>query len=99
MIMAYAVAATWLAKPGQEAVVESALQSLAPLSRQEPGCRAYIVCRSQEEPRQFELFEVYDDEDAYLAHGASAHFQEFALGQGIPALEDRHRKFFDVLDV
>ena len=45
----------------------------------------------------FRLFEIYDDEEAYGAHGASAHFKEFALEQAIPVLADRERAFFETI--
>jgi quinol monooxygenase YgiN len=81
------------------AVVFDALRRLAPPSREEPGCSFYQVYRDPAEPRVFHLFEIYDDEDAVAAHGASAHFQEWAVGQAIPALEKREREFFETVDV
>ena len=45
----------------------------------------------------FRLFEIYADEAAYAAHGASAHFAEFALGQAIPVLANRERAFFETI--
>lgn len=93
----YGLIARWTAKPGQEDVVVEALADLASASRAEPGCRAYFVCRSLDDPRVFELFEVYDDEDAYRAHAESEHFRRHAIERGIPALESRERRFFEVL--
>ncbi len=44
------------------------------------------------------FFEIYDDEDAFAAHGQSAHFQEWGFGVAIPELHERVREFFVTLD-
>ena len=96
--MAYVVAATWTAKPGSEDVVLQALKELTPPSREEPGCRFYQAYRDPEEPLVFRLFEIYDDEAAYQAHGASEHFKRIGLERAIPVLESRERAFFETID-
>lgn len=96
--MGYVVLATWTAKQGAEGVVREALAELAPLSRQEPGCRFYQPYQDPAEPRVFHIFELYDDEDAYKAHGESDHFQRLGLGKAIPVLERRERSFYQTLD-
>ncbi|XVX19787.1 putative quinol monooxygenase [Actinomycetota bacterium] len=96
--MAYVVTANWTAQPGSEDVVLDAIRQLTPLSRQEPGNRFYQAYQDPEEPGVFRLFEIYDDEDAYRAHGESAHFQEFAVGQAIPVLDKRERAFYTTID-
>jgi len=95
--MAYVVSATWTAQPGQEGVVLDAIEKLTPVSREEPGNRFYQAYRDPAEPGIFRLFEIYDDEDAYAAHGASDHFQQYALGQAIPVLATRERAFFQTI--
>ena len=45
----------------------------------------------------FRLFEIYADEAAYAAHGASDHFKEFALEQAIPVLANRERAFYETI--
>jgi hypothetical protein len=37
--------------------------------------------------------------EAVEAHGASEHFQRYALGTAIPALDSRERQFFETVDV
>lgn len=96
--MAYVVAATWVARDGEEDTVLDAIKKLAPASRNEPGNRYYQATRDPDDPRVFFLFEIYDDEDAYKAHGASEHFEKYGFGQAIPALESRERKFFETID-
>ena len=96
--MAVVLRATWTANEGSEEIVLDALAELSPLSRGEPGCRFYQAYRDPAEPRVFHIFEIYDDEAAVEAHGASDHFGTYALGQAIPALESRERAFYETID-
>jgi quinol monooxygenase YgiN len=95
--VAYVVTATWTAQPGKEDVVRDAIEKLTPPSRQEPGNRFYQAYRDPAEPRVFRLFEIYDDEDAYAAHGGSEHFTQYGHGQAIPVLESRERAFYETI--
>ena len=95
--MAYVVSATWTAQPGQEGIVLDAIEKLTPPSREEPGNSFYQAFQDPAEPGIFRLFEIYDDEEAYAAHGASDHFQQYALGQAIPVLAARERAFFQTI--
>ena len=95
--MAYVVSATWTAEPGQEAVVLDAIEKLTPPSREEPGNRFYQAYQDPAEPGVFRLFEIYDDEAAYAAHGASEHFAKWALGQAVPVLAKRERAFYTTI--
>jgi quinol monooxygenase YgiN len=97
--MGYVVRATWVAKEGAEDAVLESLHELASASRAEPGCRFYQAYRAPGDARTFHLFEIYDDEDAYAAHGASDHFRRHALERAIPLLESRERAFFETLDL
>lgn len=96
--MAYVCSATWTAKPGEEQTVRDALENLSPASRAEPGNLYYQAYQSPDEPNVFRIFEVYVDEDAFAAHATYPHFQEWALGRAIPALETRQRDFFHTMD-
>jgi quinol monooxygenase YgiN len=95
--MAYVVSATWTAEPGKEAIVLDAIEKLTPPSRLEPGNRFYQAYQDPAEPSVFRLFEIYDDEAAYTAHGASEHFAEYALNQAIPVLATRQRAFYETI--
>ncbi|MEV6346209.1 putative quinol monooxygenase [Actinoplanes sp. NPDC051851] len=97
--MGYVVRAVWTANEGSEEIVLDALRELAPPSREEPGNQFYQAYQDPEQPRVFHLFEIYDDEEAYKAHGESEHFQRLAFGKAIPVLEKRERAFFQTLDV
>ena len=95
--MAYVVSATWTAQPGQEGVVLDAIERLTPPSREEAGNRFYQAYHDPDEPGIFRLFEIYADEEAYAAHGASDHFKQYALEQAIPVLATRERAFFQTI--
>jgi quinol monooxygenase YgiN len=96
--MAYVVVARWTARAGNEEGVGQALGKLTAPSRAEPGCRAYQPLQSLEDPREFLIYEEYDDEAAYDAHASSEHFQRYALEEGIPLLESRGRSYYATLD-
>jgi len=96
--MGYVVTALWECAPGHEDVVRDAVDRLTPLSRAEPGNRYYQAYQDPAEPTVFRLFEVYDDEAAYAAHGSSDHFATYGFGQAIPVLVRRERAFFHTLD-
>jgi quinol monooxygenase YgiN len=70
------LAVTWIAHEGQEHEMLQAFQRLAAASRQEPGCRMYVVHQHREDKRTFFVYEQYDDDSALQAHRDSPHFQE-----------------------
>ncbi len=71
------LAVTYVIRAGHEAEAENYLRELISASRQEPGCRAYDVNRSTDDPRVFLIYERYDDEAALEAHRATPHFERF----------------------
>ncbi len=95
--MGYVVAALWECEAGHEDVVRDAVEKLTPPSRAEPGNQYYQAYQDPEAPTVFRLFEVYDDEAAYAAHGASEHFATYGLGQAVPLLVRRERAFYQTL--
>jgi len=95
--MGFVLVAKWTAKEGQGDAVQDALERLAVPSRDEPGCRFYQPCRDPENPDAFLIFEIYDDQAAFEAHGASEHFQEIAVGGAFDLLESRERTFYETL--
>jgi quinol monooxygenase YgiN len=96
--MALVLIARWVAREGEEEKVEAALRKLTEPSRAEPGCLAYQPCRERDDPRRFLVFEVYRDDEALAAHGASEHFQRHGLGEGIPLLESRERTLYETIE-
>jgi quinol monooxygenase YgiN len=95
--MAYVVTAKWTAKEGEEGTVLDAIEKLIPASRAEPGNLFYQPNRDPEDPRVF-FFEIYENEGAYKAHGASEHFEKYGFGQAIPVLKSRERTFFETIE-
>lgn len=93
----YVVIARWVAREGEEADVERVLKTMAPLSREEPGCQEFTVLRSNDEPRTYLLYEVYDDEASFLAHRETEHFKKHVLGDGIARLEARTFAHYDIV--
>lgn len=93
--MAYVVVAKWTAKPGEEEAVATALAQLIEPSRAEPGNLLYAVNRDPSRPGSFLLYEQYEDEEAYAAHGASPHFQEHAVGFAFDRLAAREREYYE----
>jgi quinol monooxygenase YgiN len=96
--MAYVVTAKWTAREGEEERVLAAIKRLIGPSRAEPGCRFYQPNRDLEDHRVFFFYEIYDDQDAYRAHGESDHFKEHGFGDAIPRLESRERVFYETID-
>lgn len=96
--MGFVVTATWTARQGEGAAVRAAIERLIEPSRAEPGCRFYQPNSDPDDPNVFFFYEIYDDEDAYKAHGESEHFQQIGFGEAIPLLETRERKFFATID-
>jgi quinol monooxygenase YgiN len=96
--MGYVVTAKWTAKEGEEDNVLAAIEQLLEPSRAEPGSRFYQPSRDPDDPRVFFFYEIYDDEDAYKAHGESEHFQRLGFNDAIPRLESRERSFYVTID-
>ena len=97
--MAFVVIAKWTAKEGEESAVAEAVSKLAGPSRQEPGNRLYLVHRDPNDTRVFFFYEQYRDEAGYEAHTASEHFRRYGVGEALPRMESRERKFYETWDV
>lgn len=95
--MAFVLVAKWTARKGEGDRIGALLSELAGHSRDEPGCRFYQPCRDAENRDAFLIFEIYDDEAAFQAHGASTHFQAIAAGQAFDLLESRERTFYETI--
>jgi len=77
-------------KAGKEQEFETTMKAIVPQVRQEPGNRAYTMCRSKENPRLFLFFEEYVDQAAIEAH--RQHLKELGVDlttflDGAPVLE------------
>jgi quinol monooxygenase YgiN len=94
----YVVTAKWTAKKGEAERVLAAIEQLLEPSRAEPGNRFYQPNSDPENPDVFFFYEIYDDEEAYKAHGDSEHFKRFGFDLAIPLLEGRERWFYTTID-
>lgn len=55
-------------KAGREQEFETTMKGIVPKVRAEAGNRAYVMCRSKDNPRLFFFFEEYVDQAAIDAH-------------------------------
>ena len=81
---------------GDDVASVLALHRLATVA--EPGCRAFVVNRSQDDGDRFVLYEQYDDEAAFEAHRGSPHFKRYIEGQVVPLLAKRSWERFAVVE-
>lgn len=88
--MSYTSCVMYVVKAGEEQRFLEAVAQLARETRLEPGCLEYRFHRDVKDSRKFFLYELYADEQAYLAHQATAHFDKWAKGV-IPAFLDDRR--------
>jgi quinol monooxygenase YgiN len=86
------LAVTYTFQPGKEEEALGYLRELIPASREEPGCRMYVVHRGKDDPQRFFIYEQYDDEAAFEAHKNSPHFQRYGMNglRTIMATRDAH---------
>ena len=82
-------------KAGHEDEVIGYFQKLQEQTRREPGCIAYVIQRSRENPRAFLAYEQYTDQAALDAHRASPHFKEYGTNGFYRFIEERRAEFFD----
>lgn len=97
--MAFVVAATWKAKPGEEKRVEEVIRTMTPLSRAEEKNLFYQAQVSPADPQTFFLYEQYVDEAGYEEHKASPHFQKHVFGYILDYLESRQVQTYETIDV
>ncbi|OIR04149.1 autoinducer-2 (AI-2) modifying protein LsrG [mine drainage metagenome] len=96
--MAFVVAATWKAKPGEEERIREVIRLMTPLSRKEPGNLSYQAQVSSRDPAKFFLYEQYTDAQAYEDHKASEYFQTHVAGYAIQYLESREVEIYETIE-
>ena len=75
-----------VAKPDSVAALRTLLETLLAPTRQEAGCRRYILLQNQQEPTGFTFVEEWVDAAAIDNHMKSAHLQQaFAQAAGLLA--------------
>ena len=93
-----AVIAQYRTKPGQGDAVATVLALHHAATVAEPGCRAFVVNRSQDDGDRFVLYEQYDDEAAFQVHRDSPQFKRYIEGQVVPLLAERSWERFAVVE-
>lgn len=74
-------------KEGKDSEALEAMRTMAQrVQDKEPGCLAYVSHRSSAEPSEIVFYEVYENDAALGAHGASEHMQTFR--QSLPDIVD-----------
>jgi quinol monooxygenase YgiN len=74
---------------GDQERLRPAMEAVVKASRAEPGCLAYSYGFDLMEPDIIRVFEVYRDEEALKAHGASEHFKRWREISGHYPREER----------
>jgi len=93
--MAATLIARYYVQPGKAELVESALARMAEaVAADEPACLLYNANVSVDDPNVYCLYEVYQDDDALVAHRETPHFKEIIEGIIVPALERREREVY-----
>jgi len=92
-----AVAAMWEAREGEADAVADILARFAPMARQEPGMKLFLVHRGVANRDQFLFYELFEDDAAFAAHQQTEHFRALILGEGVPRLTKRERVQYAVL--
>lgn len=70
-------------KPGREEAFKSLIGSIRDATRAEPGCRAYKLNQSLDDPTSFTFVEKWESEAAMAGHLGAPHVQAI-----LPALQD-----------
>lgn len=70
----------FIAQPGRGDALAAHLIESADLAQAEPGTELWIVHRSPDDPNVVWVYEVYSDDDARVAHEASAEYQRAREG-------------------
>ena len=55
----------------------------------------YTTHVDPENPREFFIYEKYEDAAGLEAHQETPHFQQLVLGKALPLLESRVRRYFE----
>lgn len=75
--MAVTLIARIKAKQGSEGALEQAFRDMIKKVRAaEPGCQAYVLHKSNQDPTQFVWYEVYSDQAAFDNHRKTEHMKE-----------------------
>ncbi|MER2528628.1 MAG: putative quinol monooxygenase [Candidatus Competibacter denitrificans] len=82
------IVARFIAKPDTIKQLQTVLEALPVPTRQEAGCRRYLLLQNQQNPADFTFVEEWADEAAFNQHVQSTHLkQAVAEMNGLLAIE------------
>jgi quinol monooxygenase YgiN len=76
--------------PGELEALRPAMAAIIKASRAEPGNILFTLAEDVLEPGLIRAFEVFRDDEALKAHGASEHFKAWRAVSGHYPREERH---------
>jgi quinol monooxygenase YgiN len=91
------VVAQWEAKQGKADAVVDTLRRFLPQAQSEPGVKLFLIGQGKENSAQFLFYELFENDDAFLAHQASEYFKSLIVGEALPLLSRRERKQYSLL--
>jgi quinol monooxygenase YgiN len=91
------VVAQWEAKEGKAEAVVDTLRRFLPQAQSEPGVKLFLIGQNKEDPAQFLFYELFENDDAFVAHQASEYFKSLIVGEALPLLSKRERKQYSLL--
>ena len=95
--MAYVVAATWTAEPGQEDVVRDAIEKLTPPLARSPATSSTRPTRTRPSPQSSGSSRSTPTRTRTPRTAPPTTSRSTALDQAIPVLTNRERAFFETL--
>jgi quinol monooxygenase YgiN len=93
----FVVVAQYRTRPETTDQVIALLREMATHTLREPGCRAYAINQSVEDPTHLLFYEQYVDEPAFQAHLAAPHFERIIKEQVWPLIASRERTLFTLV--
>jgi quinol monooxygenase YgiN len=91
------VVAQWEAKEGKADAVVATLRRFLPQAQNEPGVKLFLISQGKDNPARFLFCELFENDDAFLAHQASEYFKSLIVGEALPLLSRRERKQYSLL--
>jgi len=80
----------------KQAALQPALKDFVRATRAEPGCGSFFFAYDALELDLLRVFEIFDDEAAFLAHGASPHMKEWRAARAQLGIDGRVLTRYDV---
>jgi quinol monooxygenase YgiN len=91
------VVAQWEAKEGKADAVVATLRRFLPQAQREPGVKLFLIGQGKDNPAQFLFYELFENDDAFLAHQTSEYFKSLIVGEALPLLSKRERQQYSLL--